>query len=76
MGVCLAPDARRPGRRLGLGQHPGAAGAVRGRPALRFDVELAVPTAMAAGVLLVQANAYNAKGGLIAATRLRLAAEM
>lgn len=55
---------------------PGAAGGGKGRPALRFDVELAVPTAMATGVLTVQANAYNANGGLIASTRLRLAAEM
>jgi hypothetical protein len=31
---------------------------------------------MAAGVLVVQANAYDATGGLIASTRLRLAAEM
>jgi hypothetical protein len=56
---------------------PGAAGAgTDHRPALRFDVELAVPTVMASGVLLVQANAYNAKRGLIASTRLRLAAAM
>jgi len=55
---------------------PGAAGESKGRPALRFDVDLAVPTAMATGVLMVQANAYNAKGVLVASTRVRLAAEM
>ena len=56
---------------------PGAAGEGQDdRPALRFDVELAIPTAMATGVLLVQANAYNAEGALIASTRVRLAAEM
>jgi hypothetical protein len=56
---------------------PGAAGEAQDDgPALRFDVELAVPTAMATGVLMVQANAYNAEGALIAATRVRLAAAM
>jgi len=56
---------------------PGAAGEARdNRPALRFDVELAIPTTMATGVLMVQANAYNAGGVLIASTRVRLAADM
>jgi len=56
---------------------PGAAGEAKdNRPALRFDVELAVPTAMATGVLTVQANAYNSGGNLIASTRVRLAPEM
>ena len=56
---------------------PGAAGDSRDhRPALRFDVELAIPTGLATGVLVVQANAYNAAGGLIAATRVRLTPEM
>ena len=56
---------------------PGAAGDGRDhRPALGFDVELAVPTTMAAGVLVVQANAHNAEGGLIASTRVRLEPEM
>jgi hypothetical protein len=54
---------------------PGAAGAGRDhRPALRFDVQLAIPTELAAGVLAVQANAYDAGGGLVASTRVRLAA--
>ncbi len=56
---------------------PGAAGNGRDHgPALRFDVELAIPTQLAAGVLLVQANAYDAAGGLVGSTRVRLAAEM
>jgi len=55
---------------------PGAAGEGKGRPALRFDVDLAVPTGMATGVLMVQANAYNSKGVLVASTRVRLGAEM
>jgi hypothetical protein len=55
---------------------PGAAGEASGRPALRFDVELAIPTGMATGVLMVQANAYDATGGIIASTGVRLAAEM
>ena len=55
---------------------PGAVGEGRDhRPALRFDVELSVPTGMVTGVLLVQANAYNGNGRLIASTRLRLAAD-
>jgi len=55
---------------------PGAAGEGKGLPALRFDVELAVPTGMATGVLMVQAHAYDAHGGLVASTRVRLAAAM
>ena len=56
---------------------PGAAGDGRDHgPALRFDVELAVPTGMATGVLVVQANAYNAAGTLIASTRVRLTPNM
>ena len=56
---------------------PGAAGEARdNRPALRLDVELAIPTTMATGVLMIQANAYNAGGVLIGSTRVRLAAEM
>jgi hypothetical protein len=52
---------------------PGAAGDGRDhRPALRFDVELAIPGTLATGVLIVHANAYNAVGGLVAATRVRL----
>jgi len=54
----------------------GASGGGDHQPALRFDVELAIPTEMAAGVLLVQAHAYNAAGGLVGSTRVRLAAEM
>jgi hypothetical protein len=56
---------------------PGAAGTANDhRPALRFDVELAVPTTMATGVLVVQANAYNAGGLLIASTRVRLTPDL
>jgi hypothetical protein len=55
---------------------PGAAGdGGDHRPALRFDVELAIPTTMAAGVLAIQANAYDAAGNLVASTGVRLASE-
>src|SRR5262249_56735477 len=48
---------------------PGAAGAGSDHlPGLRFDVELAIPTELAAGVLLVQANAYDAARGLVGST--------
>lgn len=46
------------------------------RPPLGFDVELAVPTGLATGVLVVQAQAYDAENRLIASTRVRLAPEM
>jgi hypothetical protein len=56
---------------------PGAAGDGRDhRPALRFDVELAIPTGLATGVLVVQANAYNASGSLVASTRVRLTSDI
>jgi hypothetical protein len=56
---------------------PGAAGDGRDqRPALRFDVELAIPTAMASGALSVQANAYDVSGTVIASTRVRLDPQM
>lgn len=46
------------------------------RPALRFDVELAVPTGMATEALVVQALAYNAAGVLVATTRVRLTPDL
>jgi hypothetical protein len=56
---------------------PGAAGDGRDhRPALRFDVELAVPTGLATGVLVVRANAYNADGRLVGSTNVRLEPQM
>jgi hypothetical protein len=57
---------------------PGSASApsASNAPALRFDVELAVPTALATGVLVVQANAYDASGAMVGATRVRLAPQM
>jgi hypothetical protein len=53
---------------------PGSASAPTrsGTPALRFDVELNVPTGLATGVLIVQANAYDASGALVGTTRVRL----
>jgi hypothetical protein len=57
---------------------PGSASAATGSnaPAMRFDVELAVPTALSTGVLVVQANAYDASGALVGSTRVRLAPQM
>jgi hypothetical protein len=49
---------------------PGAAGpAASGAPTLRFDVELAIPTAFD-GDLWVQAHAYDAQFGLVASARV------
>jgi hypothetical protein len=57
---------------------PGSASAPTrsGTPALRFDVELNVPTDLATGVLVVQANAYDASGALVGTTRVRLEPHM
>lgn len=53
---------------------PGSAGGVApGGPALRFDVELAVPNDLSASSLVVLAHAYNAQGSLVSATSLSLA---
>ena len=53
---------------------PGSAGvaAASGAPALRFDVELAVPSDFSQSQLVVLAHAYNAHGLLISATSLDL----
>jgi hypothetical protein len=53
---------------------PGSAGvaAASGAPALRFDVELAVPSDFSQGPLVVLAHAYNAHGLLVSATSLDL----
>jgi hypothetical protein len=57
---------------------PGSASAPTrsGTPALRFDVELNVPTDLATGVLIVQANAYDASGALVGTTSVRLEPHM
>jgi hypothetical protein len=54
---------------------PGSATMVSGtgKPALRFDVELAVPADFNDGALVVQANAYNAHGTLVESTGVDLA---
>ena len=52
---------------------PGSAGpAASGAPALRFDVELAVPSNFNPGPLAVLAHAYDAHGALVSATSLDL----
>jgi hypothetical protein len=54
---------------------PGSASMVSGSgaPALRFDLELAVPSDFNRGGLVVQANAYNAHGALVESTGVDLA---
>lgn len=54
---------------------PGSASEVgsSGRPALRFDVEVAVPADFSDGPLLVQATAYDALGSLVATAVVRMA---
>jgi len=56
---------------------PGSVGvaAPSGAPALRFDVELAVPSDFNQGGLLVLAHAYNAHGVLVSATSVDLRRE-
>ena len=56
---------------------PGSAGpaTASGAPALRFDVELAVPSDFNQGPLVVMAHAYNAHGSLVSATSLALRLE-
>jgi hypothetical protein len=53
---------------------PGSVGpaAASGGPAMRFDVELAVPSDFNEGTLLVVAHAYNAHGVLVSATSVNL----
>jgi hypothetical protein len=53
---------------------PGSVGpaAASGGPAMRFDVELAVPSDFNEGTLLVLAHAYNAHGVLVSATSVDL----
>jgi hypothetical protein len=54
---------------------PGSASMVggTGKPALRFDIELAVPAGFSDGPLVVQANAYNVHGTLVESTGVDLA---
>jgi hypothetical protein len=54
---------------------PGSASMVRGAgtPALRFDVELAVPSDFNGGPLVVEANAYDTHGKLVESTSVDLA---
>ena len=56
---------------------PGSSGpaTASGGPALRFDVELAVPSDFNQGGLLVLAHAYNAHGVLVSATSVDLRRE-
>lgn len=53
---------------------PGSVGpaAASGGPAMRFDVELAVPSDFNEGTLLVLAHAYNTHGVLVSATSVHL----